>query len=122
MPDVIVKQSKIHGDGIFAARDFQKGEVVLRWKPKYIPVSEIDTLTEEEKHYSYNVGGKVAIMQEPERFVNHSCDNNTSAVDGCDVALRDIKTGEEITANYNNDGMVEFNCDCGADHCRNTIR
>ena len=51
MPDVIVKQSKIHGDGIFAARDFQKGEVVLRWKPKYIPVSEIDTLTEEEKHY-----------------------------------------------------------------------
>ncbi len=120
--DIIVKKSKIHGTGIFAGRNFKEGEVVLRWKPKYRPISEQKSLTKEELHYSYIVGEQIVIMQEPERFMNHACDNNTHVVDSCDVALRDIKAGEEITANYNNDGMVEFKCECGSGHCRRTVK
>ena len=118
MSDVIVKKSKIHGNGVFTTRDFKKGEVVLRWNPEYLPLSAKDTLTDAEKHYTYILEDKIRVMQEPEKFVNHSCDNNTHVVDECDVALRDIRAGEEITANYNNDGMSEFECLCGVDKCR----
>ena len=118
MSDVIVEKSKIHGYGVFAARDFKKGEVILRWNPKYLPLSAKDTLTDAEKQYTYILDDKIRVMQEPEKFVNHSCDNNTEVMNECDVALRDIKAGEEITANYNNDGMSDFECKCGADKCR----
>ena len=29
--DVIIKKSKIEGKGVFAARDFKKGEIVVKW-------------------------------------------------------------------------------------------
>ncbi len=121
MSDVIVKKSKIHGTGAFAARNFKKGEVVLTWNPKYLSLSAKDTLTDAEKHYTYILEDKIRIMQEPKKFVKHSCDNNTYVVNECDLALRDIKVGEEITANYDNDGISEFECQCGADKCRRTI-
>jgi SET domain-containing protein len=121
MLDVIVKKSKIHGNGVFAARDFKKGEIVLRWNPKYLPLSEKDKFSDIEKQYIYILEDKIRVMQEPEKFVNHSCDNNTYVADECDVALRDIKEGEEITANYNNDGLTKFDCKCDADKCRKMI-
>jgi len=36
MKSVVVKKSKISGKGVFASRDFKKGEIVLRWRPKKI--------------------------------------------------------------------------------------
>jgi len=119
--DVIVKKSKIHGIGVFAVRDFKKGEIVLHWKPKYLPLSVKDTFSDVEKHYIYILEDKIRVMQEPEKFVNHSCDNNTYVIDECDVAIRDIKEGEEITANYDNDGITEFECKCGTDKCKKII-
>jgi SET domain-containing protein len=121
MSDVVVKKSKIHGNGVFAARDFKKGEIVLRWNPKYLPLSEKDNFSETEKQYIYILEDKIRVMQEPEKFVNHSCDNNTYVANECDVALQDIKEGEEITANYDNDGITEFECKCGTSKCRNVI-
>jgi SET domain-containing protein len=62
------------------------------------------------------------ILQPPERFVNHSCDNNTVANDFADVAIKDILIGEEITSDYSLDGAAQrFSCSCGADNCRGTI-
>jgi uncharacterized protein len=121
MSNVVVKKSKIHGKGVFAARDFKKGEVVLRWHPKYLPLSDIDKFSDVEKQYIYVMEDKIRVMQEPEKFVNHSCDNNTYVLDECDVALRDIKAGEEITANYDNDGITEFECKCDTDKYRKII-
>ena len=31
MVDVAVKKSKIEGLGVFALRDFKKGEIVIKW-------------------------------------------------------------------------------------------
>jgi len=31
MADVIVKKSKIHGLGVFASRNFKKGEIIIKW-------------------------------------------------------------------------------------------
>lgn len=118
-----IKPSKIHGLGIFAMRDIKKGEIVLRWKPKVLSESEVEKLPREERKFVFNVGGnKYYLMQKPERYMNHSCENNTTVQNDCDVAIRDIKAGEEITANYNNDGIEEFACHCGSGHCRGTVK
>ncbi len=59
------------------------------------------------------------------RFVNHSCDPNCLAGPlGCELAIRDIEAGEELTNDYANLGMQPdegFPCLCGSPHCRGFI-
>jgi len=68
--DILMKKSKISGKGVFALRDFKKGEVVLKWNPKPIKKSEINSLTSRKKTYIVNFGKKYFLMQSPERYVN----------------------------------------------------
>lgn len=37
-------------------------------------------------------------------------------------AAGDITVGEEITGNYNNDGLVEFICKCDSKKCKITVK
>jgi len=48
---ILVKKSKINKKGVFAVKDFKKGEIALKWNPKIIVRSEIDKLPKTEKHY-----------------------------------------------------------------------
>lgn len=122
--DIIVKKSKINNKGVFAARDFKKGEVVLKWNPKILEKSEAEKIKIEEnlKHYLYKVGkNKYFLMQPPEKFVNHSCGANTQAKNSCDIAVKNIEKGEEITSDYGKGGSVSFECKCGSKNCRGMI-
>lgn len=99
--DVIVKPSSIEGLGVFAKRIFKKGEVVLKWNPKKLSDKEKNLITPEEKRYINKLAdGTTALMQIPERYVNSSNEPNTTMIDNADVALRNIKKGEEITSSY----------------------
>ncbi len=62
-------------------------------------------------------------MQSPERYVNHSCVANTQVKDFCDVAVRDISKGEEITSDYSEGLLSGFSmrCNCGSKNCRKII-
>jgi len=123
--EVIVKNSKIEGKGVFAARDFNKGEIVLKWNISKILTSEqVKRLPEEKKKYITFLNGKYILMQPPERYVNHSCDANTYVHNFCDVAKREIKKEEEITADYSESGIpdLEMKCKCGSKNCRLIIR
>ena len=122
--DVIMQPSGIHGTGLFAKRTFKAGEIVLRWKLDVtIAAAELAALPSEEHKYVHPLDEKTCvILQPPERFVNHSCDNNTVAKDFADVAIRDIRIGEEITSDYSVDGASQrFVCSCGTDNCRRAI-
>lgn len=119
--DVIVKKSRINKKGVFALRDFKKGEVVLKWNPKILKDSEFVKLKGSQKHYLHKVGKIKYLMQYPEKFVNHSCQPNTKVKNRCDVALKDIKIGEEITSNYGKYAPVSFECKCGNKNCRGVI-
>lgn len=125
MRDIIVKKSKIHRKGVFANRDFKKGEVILKWDTSYKLIKEeVDKLPEKEKIYVSYFKGKYILMQPPEKYVNHSCDANTTAKNFCDVAKRDIKKGEEITGDYSEEllpGEV-IKCNCGSKKCRGVIK
>ena len=122
-PGIEIKASSIEGVGVFARREFKTGEIVLRWDvSRVIDKEEAASLSETEKRYTHPCGGRVLVVQPPERYVNHSCDNNTEVRNFCDVAIRDIVPGEEITGNYSTDGGgLAFDCRCQAANCRGVI-
>jgi len=91
MEEVIVKESKIHGKGVFANRDFKKGEVVIRYKLNPLTKEEFENLPEKEKYYTSKENGQYVLFSIPERFVNHSCKANTNPKNKCDVAIKSIK-------------------------------
>ena len=124
MKSVTVKKSQIHGEGVFAARKIKKGEIVLRWNNSHkLTKKEVHKLSEKEKRYISFIKGEYILMQPPERYVNHSCDANTYAKNFCDIAKRDIKKGEEITADYSEEGVpVDMKCNCGSKNCKKIIK
>lgn len=107
--NVRIAPSEIHGVGVFAIRDILKGEKLymdimpelfnLPYKkiknnlPEYISEILLERwpLIKDGSPFIYPDARYVA-------YCNHSDEANYSAKD--DVALRDIKVGEEITENY----------------------
>jgi len=47
--DIFIKKSNLHGRGVFASRDFKKGEIVLSWHPKKITKKQVNELSDMEK-------------------------------------------------------------------------
>jgi hypothetical protein len=121
---VEIRRSGIDGLGAFARRPFERGEVVLRWDISgRVPRGVVSGLADTEKNYLHPYDEEtLVVVQPPERYVNHSCDNNTAVKDFCDVAVRDIAAGEEITSDYEADGAGQrFECRCGSAKCRGSI-
>lgn len=123
--DIVVKKSAIHGKGVFANRDFKKGEIVLRWDTSHrLTKEQAEKLRKAGDPNIAFLNGVYLLVQEPERYVNHSCEANTSAKNFSDVAIRDIRKGEEITADYSQEGAPGMNmeCHCGSRNCRGIIQ
>jgi hypothetical protein len=131
-PKTEVRESKIHGRGLFAIADIAKDEIVavkggrivdgktLREKitPRLGPVEiQIDDdlfiapVTDEERELSM-------------LYSNHSCDANLGMRGEITfVAMRDIRAGEELTHDWamtDNDNY-SVQCKCGAPNCRKTV-
>ncbi len=123
MTDIEVRESLIEGKGVFALRDFKKGERVLEWgERKVLTDEEFAAMSEDERRrYTSLVNGKHLLSGEPMRYVNHSCNPNTKAEDDGDVAIRDIAAGEEITSSYSDFGEENIKCNCGAPNCQGML-
>jgi SET domain-containing protein len=130
MPEVFVAESAIHGIGVFALRDFARGETILVIDESRVVDAEhplCPELGEYDYHCDYLAGGKVVYMQSPERHINSSCDPNVfvKTIEGVRhiVARRPIKAHEEITYDYIIDchGGIVWQCHCGSTRCRGTI-
>ena len=108
MSDVIVKDSRIQGKGVFANKDFKKGEIVVRW----------DSLLGE----NYFDNEKV-VVKSSSVFINHSCNPNINEIEGKNIAIRDIKNGEEVTYHYEREKIpfLEMKCNCGSENCSKVI-
>lgn len=125
MIDVVIKKSKIHGEGIFAARDYNKCEVVIRWSTHYkLSKKEVSKLLEKEKQNVAYINGKY-ILVPPEGRLNHSCNSNVylDKENFCYVAKRNIKKGEELTTDYRKESEPGFEmiCKCGSKNCHGNI-
>jgi len=129
MIDVFVKASPIEGLGIFAARPFSPGDRVrgVNVVREVTPEAPLrPELGERHDHCDYP-DGKVLLIGDPDRHLNHSCDPNAylsyAASDSFIVARRAIKVGVEVTIDYNINisGGTAWPCHCGAPRCLGTV-
>jgi SET domain-containing protein len=120
---VVVRKSKIDKRGFFAVRDFKKGEMVLKWHPKILTKMEVMKLPERRKHDVDKIGeNKYVLQRASERFMNHSCEPNTKVKNLADIAIRNIRKGEEITSDYGKGILTPFRCHCGSKACRKVVK
>src|SRR6266487_2710843 len=131
-PKTEVRESKIHGHGLFATADIAKDEVVavkgghivdretLRCEiapglgPVEIQIDDdlfIAPVTDEERELSM-------------LYSNHSCDANLGMRGEITfVAMRNIRAGEELTHDWamTDDDDYSIECKCGAPNCRKNL-
>lgn len=144
-PKVVVRNSKVHGRGVYAARNLAKGERVIEYKGERIRWKEADRRPPsdpDDPHHTFlfalsdhktvidaSVGGNAA------RYINHSCAPNCETEEDEEgkrvfiQTLRAIKAGEELNYDY---GLLaeeritptlkkNYECRCGARNCRGTM-
>lgn len=130
-PKTVVRQSSIHGRGLFARQPIARDEIVAikggaifdratlsavagRLGPAEIAVADglfIGPLRQEDRE-----GSMI--------FSNHSCDPNIGVAGQIVfVAMRDIEAREELTHDWamTDDDDDEMACRCGAPTCRGTV-
>ena len=123
-----VRASRILGSGVFASRPLARGEVILHIDDSVVVRPDDPILGKliggEPDYCDYLPDGTIVLMQEPERFINHSCDPNVYVYfldkDRFVVAMREIAAGEEIVYDYaiNQVGGDWLDCRCGSRNCR----
>ncbi|NDY82405.1 SET domain-containing protein [Orrella sp. NBD-18] len=141
----IVKTSKIHGNGVFAARAIPAGTKIIEYAGTTISAKEADrrhpTNPDDPFHtFFFSLSsGKVIDGDDhgnDARWINHACEPNCESSEGRGgkrvyiMAKRDIKRGEELNYDY---GLViddekptkklklQYQCRCGAPTCRGTM-
>ena len=141
-PLYVVRRSRIHGRGVFAARAIPKGTRIIEYTGRRISYARASDLYPEREEATTHTflfeldddmvidagqGGNAA------RWINHSCDPNCEAVDEDGrifiEAIRTIAAGEELGYDY---GITlderhtprekrRWPCFCGAAKCRRTL-
>ena len=127
-----VRESKIHGRGLFATADITKDELVAvkgghiidrnTLRKKITPVLGPVEIQIDDDLF-------VAPIMKEERelsmlYLNHSCDPNVGVRGEITfVAMRDIRIGEELTHDWamTDDDDYSLECNCGASDCRRLL-
>ena len=124
MADIMVKKSKIQGKGVFAGRNFRKGETVMEWDTSIVLIeSDARKIPLKKRKYLVSYDGMYILTQSPEKYLNHSCMPNTMEKSHCDIALRNIRKGEELTTDYslNAPPHIKMKCACKSGNCKKVI-
>lgn len=136
------RRSGVHGKGVFALTDIDKGEIIIEYVGEVITWKEAlrrhphDPKDPNHTFY-FHIDKKHVIDAlyggNSSRWINHSCKPNCQPDEEEGrvfiTAIRDIKAGEELSYDY---GLVidapltkklkaEYPCWCGAKKCRGTL-
>lgn len=104
-----LKQSEIHGLGVFADEFIPKGTKTWEFNSRFdlsFSKEEVESLPEhaklEVKIHAYvdKETGTYRLCSDNAKFMNHSSEPNVLSENNYDVALRDILPGEELTCDY----------------------
>ena len=137
-PYHFVRNSKIHGRGVFAKRPIRKGTRVIEYTGPIVSEKEAERIGSEvvdghghtmlfqldnKRVINGNKGGDA-------RYINHGCDPNCETEQDGDhiyiLAIKNIKKGEELVYDYHLqvEGKItdkvkqEYVCLCGSPKCR----
>jgi SET domain-containing protein len=139
----VVRNSAIHGRGVFAARPIEKGTRVIEYKGERVswknalkrPDSDPDNpfhtfffSLDDGRVIDAGVGGNAA------RWINHSCAPNCETKEDDEgrvfiYARKNIEPGDELTYDYSltvdgrltKEERARFACHCGKKQCRGTM-
>jgi SET domain-containing protein len=141
-PLYVVRRSRIHGRGVYAARRIRSGTRIIEYIGDRISHEEADAryemkgdddghtflfVVDDDLCIDAGVGGNEA------RYINHKCDANCETIiEGRRVfieAIRTIQPGEELGYDYqltwettdDPEELKLYTCRCGAPVCRGTM-
>lgn len=141
-PPYAVRNSRVHGKGVFATRKIPAGAQIVEYEGERISWKEAvrrENMKAPDDFHTFFFsleGGKIidgGSNGNDARWINHSCAPNCEAreEDGRVFihALRDIARGEELNYDY---GLIleerytpslkkAYACLCGAPNCRHTL-
>ncbi len=139
---VEVRNSPIHGRGIYAAQAIKSGTRVYEYLGERISHAEADrrfwNKREDDGHtFLFVVNRKTVIdgthQGNDARYINHRCDANCETITEDNrifiEAIRDLKAGEELGYDYQltwseedtPEDLALYNCRCGSNNCRGTM-
>jgi SET domain-containing protein len=122
----VVRTSRIHGRGVFAARNIRKGACIIEYRGQRISWDEAlkrpDTDPDNPFHtffFSLDDGRVIdaGVRGNAARWINHSCAPNCETEEDDDgrvhiYARRAIEAGEELTYDYATVGDHVIPCRC----------
>jgi SET domain-containing protein len=139
----VVRDSGIHGRGVFAAREIRKGTTILEYRGERttwrIARDRPDSDPDNPHHtfiFELSDGSVIDadVRGNAARWINHSCAPNCDTYEDDEgrvfiEARRTIPRGEEITYDYqlSYDGRIgpriiaAYACRCGARRCRGSM-
>jgi SET domain-containing protein len=130
-PKTQVRESPIHGRGLFATANIAKGEVVAVKGGHIITREEVRDVNARLGPVEIQIGDDlfIAPVRDEERepsmlYSNHSCDPNLGLRGEITfVAMRDIRGSEELTHDWamTDDDDSSTKCSCGSRNCRGTL-
>jgi SET domain-containing protein len=131
-PKTEIRDSKIHGRGLFATADIAEGEVVAVKGGHIVSREQLrEQVTPRLGPVEIQIGDDLFItpVTRGQRdgsmlYSNHSCNANLGMRGEITfVALRDIRAGEELTHDWatTDDGDYSVQCNCGSPQCRGTL-
>ncbi|NIP93072.1 MAG: SET domain-containing protein [Akkermansiaceae bacterium] len=132
-----VRQSDIHGTGVYAAKDIPSGQRVIEYVGEKIDKEESEKRAHKQMEHAERTGEAAVyiftlskkwdidgnVPWNTARLLNHSCDPNCEAwIEEKRIflyALRDIGEGEELTFDYGFDieNYEDHPCRCGSEEC-----
>ena len=138
-----VRNSPIHGRGVFATRTIAKGTDIIEYRGRRISMDEADELPDSDPDNPFHTflfelnDGRVidaGVRGNAARWINHSCQPNCAPYEDAEgrvfiAAKRTIRAGEELAYDYklNVPGrrtarlVAGYACRCGAPRCRGTM-
>ena len=143
-PLYVVRNSRIHGRGVFAVRHIRKGTRIVEYIGERITDKEADRRYDDAKmkrHHTFLftldsrtvIDGAIDTGGGDASYINHSCEPNCEAVITWKrifiQALHGIEPGTELAYDYQyertgkKDAELEqfYVCKCGAPNCRGSI-
>ncbi|HLC33231.1 MAG TPA: SET domain-containing protein-lysine N-methyltransferase [Candidatus Nanoarchaeia archaeon] len=135
-PLILVKESGVHGKGIFAVKPIPKGTRIIEYVGEKVTKGEGTRREKLQEKQARKGEGTIYVFELDERwdidgsvswntarYINHSCEPN------CEIffenggiwiaALRDIDSGEELSYDYgfDLDDFHKYPCKCGKKKC-----
>lgn len=130
-PKIEVRSDTLSGRGVVAIQDIDKDEIVAIKSGHIITREQIEKATADAGDLALQIDDEFYIspttpdeVKDMSVFINHSCDPNVGfRGQVVYVALRDIKSGEELCHDYSMERSddYELDCRCGSPLCRGKI-